>query len=504
MKKIPAQLEAEIVRLHFAEKIPVCELARLVGVHHDVVRRVLQSLSTFPANLAPRPTMLDPYREWIVETLNSYPKMTGSRIFAMLQERGYTGGVSRVRDQLMALRPRPAPEAFLRLKKLAGEEAQVDWGHFGKMVVGRTQRPLVAFVMVLAHSRAIYLRFFHDAKMANFLAGHNHAFRYFNGVARKALYDNLKSAVLEREGNIKRFHPTLFELAKHYRFAPEAAAPARGNEKGRVERGIRYVRDSFFAAREWKDLATLNDEALTWCQTVALRRPWQDDRTRTVGEVFEEERSRLLPLPGDVFPAHDRLETRVGKTPYIRFDGNDYSVPHHHVRQLVAILADESRVRVLANNVIVADHVRSYSKGETSEEAAHIADLVDRKRQARSSSATSTLLNAAPAAQHWLELASTRGSHLGYLTRRLKELLGLYGAVLLNACLLELNPRESLHLSSLIQLLETRQRGQGRHQPLAALTLPSARLAAVVVRPHSVESYAELEREGSHDEAGQA
>jgi transposase len=149
----------------------------------------------------------------------------------------------------------------LRLSTLPGEQGQVDWGHFGHVEIGRARRPLMAFVMVLSYSRQIYLRFFLDARMENFLRGHVGAFTAWNGLPRVLLYDNLKSAVLERQGDAIRFHPTLLAFAGHYRYEPRPVAVARGNEKGRVERAIRYVRDNFFAARAFADLADLNAQA---------------------------------------------------------------------------------------------------------------------------------------------------------------------------------------------------------------------------------------------------
>ena len=135
---------------------------------------------------------------------------------------------------MAGLRPRPAAEAYLRLRTLPGEQAQVDWGHFGHLSIGRARRPLMAFVMVLSHSRMIFLRFFLDARMDSFLRGHVEAFCAFNGCPRVALYDNLKSAVLERVGDAIRFNPELLGLAAHYHFEPRPVAPARGNEKGYV------------------------------------------------------------------------------------------------------------------------------------------------------------------------------------------------------------------------------------------------------------------------------
>lgn len=166
----------------------------------------------------------------------------------MVRERGYAGSVSHFRHQVARLRPRPAAEAYLRLQTLPGEQAQVHWAHFGEIPIGRARRRLVAFVMVLSWSRRLFVRFFVDQRTASFLRGHVEAFGAFGGVPSVALYDNLKSVVLEREGDTVRFHPTIAALARHYCFQPRPAAPARGNEKGRVERAIRYLRDSFSPA----------------------------------------------------------------------------------------------------------------------------------------------------------------------------------------------------------------------------------------------------------------
>ena len=133
----------------------------------------------------------------------------------------------------------------------------------------------------------------------------------FNSVPRVLLYDNLKSAVLERAGDAIRFHPTLLELAAHYRFQPRPVAVARGNEKGRVERAIRFARDAFFAARSFRDLDDLNAQAAAWCEGAAADRPCPEDRARSVRAVFAEETAasaRLArePVPGRGAPRGER------------------------------------------------------------------------------------------------------------------------------------------------------------------------------------------------------
>jgi len=229
---ISKTLLSQIIRLHFAEHWKPGTIARQLGVHHDTVRRVLAHNGVPEAARTERPSKLDPYLDLIQTTLQQYPTLTAARLFDMVHARGYAGSPHHFRHRIAALRPRRPAEAFLRLRTLAGEQGQVDWAHFGKLTIGRAQRPLMAFVMVLSYSRRIFLRFFLDARMENFLRGHTAAFEAWQGVPRVLLYDNLKSAVLERAGDAIRFHPTLLAFAGHYRYEPRPVNVARGNEKG--------------------------------------------------------------------------------------------------------------------------------------------------------------------------------------------------------------------------------------------------------------------------------
>ncbi len=156
-----------------------------------------------------RPSQIDAYLPFIHETLKKFPSLTASRLYAMVCERGYRGNHHHFRHLISVHRPRPITEAYLRLRTLPGEQGQVDWAHFDHLQIGRARRPLMAFVMVLSWSRQIYLRFFLDARMDSFLAGHAGAFEAWSGLPRVLLYDNLKSAVLERQGDAIRFNPQL-------------------------------------------------------------------------------------------------------------------------------------------------------------------------------------------------------------------------------------------------------------------------------------------------------
>jgi transposase len=492
----PPEIEAQILRYYHAEKWKIDIIATQLHVHHSVVRRVLEQAGLPRTGPPPRPSPVDAYLPFIRQTLEKFPKLTASRLYAMVRERGYRGSPDHFRHIIACHRPRRSAEAYLRLRSLPGEQSQVDWGHFGYVNIGHARRPLMAFVMVLSYSRQIFLRFCLDARMENFLRGHVTAFQAFSGVPRVILYDNLKSAVLERHGDAIRFHPTLLTFAGHYRYEPRPVAVARGNEKGRVERAIRYVRESFFAARSFSDLDDLNAQAEAWCTGIAADRRCPAEPARSVREVFAEEVPRLLKLPDNPAPLLKRAEVRVGTTPYVRFDGNDYSVPHTHVQRTLTVLADPHELRIVDGVDVLACHRRSYDKGAQIEDPAHIQTLVEQKRAARQHRATDRLIQAAPAARDLLVRAAERGGNLGAIVVGLQRRLDRYGAAELQAGILEALARDVPHPHAVRLALERRREQRGEPPPVVVELPPHVQAGDVPVSPHALETYDRLTEGG--------
>ncbi|HZN86938.1 MAG TPA: IS21 family transposase [Burkholderiales bacterium] len=489
---IPADLSARILRLHEVEHWRVGTIARQLHVHRDTVRRVLAQAGS-PAPATPlRPSRVDPYRAFILETLTKFPTLTAARLFVMVHERGYRGSPEHFRHLVAGMRPRRAAEAYLRLRTLPGEQAQVDWAHFGHLQIGRARRPLMAFLMVLSYSRLIFLRFFMDARMDSFLRGHVEAFSAWDGCPRVILYDNLRSVVLERIGDAVRFNPELLRFAAHHFFEPRPVAVARGNEKGRVERSIRYVRDAFFAARKFSDLDDLNAQARAWCQGQASDRRWPEDGTLSVRDAFATERLSLLALPQREYLLGERRTVDVGKTPYVRFDLNDYTVPHTHVRRTLSVLADERRVRVFDGVQEVASHVRSYDSGQQVEELAHIQALVEHKRQARAHRGVDRLAHAAPASATLLQRAAERGHNLGTVTAALLRLLDRYGAAALQAAIDRALAQGVPHPNAVRLALEHAREEQGLPPPTALGLSEEVARRDAPVRPHALASYDQI------------
>lgn len=490
---VTPELRAQILRLYLAEHWRVGTIARQLRLHRDTVRRVLAISSVLRTLPSEPPRLIDPFVPFIKETLAKFPTLAASRLYLMVQERGYGGGSSHFRHLVAPLRPRPVAEAYLRLRTLPAEQAQVDWAHMGYVVVGRAKRPLMAFVMVLSYSRRIFLHFSLNAQMDNFLRGHVLAFQAWGGVPRVILSDNLKSAVLERLGDAIRFNPDYLAFAAHYKFEPRPVAVARGNEKGRVERSIRYIRDNFFAARVFSDVADLNAQAKAWTDGPAFERPWPEGEQLTVRQAFEAESPSLMALPMDAYPVDARVEVRVAKTPYVRFDLNDYSIPYTHVRRTLTVLASAERVRVLDGATVLANHVRSYDKGVQVEMTAHVDELIERKRGARQHRGISQLTQAIPAMANFLARAAAKGHHLASMTRVLGQMLDHYGAQAMQEAVLEALRRDVPHHNAVRLALE-RARLERRYSPLVVPQLSErAQRMDVTVKPHRLDAYDELQ-----------
>ena len=308
--------------------------------------------------------------------------------------------------------------------------------------------------------------------------------------------------MLERHGDAIRFHPALLNFAGHYRYEPRPVAVARGNEKGRVERAIRYVRNSFFAARSFTDIDDLNTQAEVWCNGQAADRRCPDDPARTVREVFIDETARLLSLPDNPAPLLERVEVKVGKTPYVRFDLNDYTVPHTHVRRTLTVLADTREVRIVDGVHVLACHPRSYDKGAQIEHPAHIQALADRKHAARQHRATHRLAQAAPATNDLLIRAAERGANLGAITVGLQRLLERYGAAELQAAIPEALARGVPHPNAVRLALERRREQRGEAPPIA-ITMPAhVQARDVPLPPHDLECLLGRSRVSSDGEFG--
>ena len=367
---VPPAIEAEIRRLFFAEHWKVGTLAGQLEVHHDVVRRVLGLLPP-PEAAEPRVRRLDPYRAFIAAQLEQYPRLRATRLFDMIQARGYRGSVRSLRRWVARVRPASPPEVFLRLQPLAGEQAQIDWAHVGTIPVPGGERSRWVFLMVLAYSRALWAELVFELTADSLCRSLVRGTTWMQGCARQWLFDNAKAVVLERHGDAARFHPDLLDLASHYHVQPRLCAVGKAPQKGRVERAVRYLRERFFAGRRITDLAAGNRELARFLEEIALPRPHPVFKDRSVTAVLAEERAQLLPLPATP-PATDRvLSVTADKTASVRFDTNLYSVPPVAAGKTLTLVVNDTLVRIVDGAREVARHPRCWGRRQLIEQLEH-------------------------------------------------------------------------------------------------------------------------------------
>jgi transposase len=491
---INPETRAPIRRYFYVEHGKAGTIASELGVHPDTVRNAIEA-ECFRKVRPPRPSLVDPYLEFIREVLEQHPRLRATRIYQMIRDRGYAGSIPQLRRAVARLRP-PGREPFLRLQLFPGEQAQVDWAHFGHVLVGRARRALSCFVITLSYSRALYLEFFFDQTMENFLRGHVHAFQTWNGQPRAILYDNLKSAVLERRGHQILFHSRLLELSAHYHFAPQFCQVRAAHQKGRVERAIRYVRDSFWAGRTFTTLAECNRQAWAWRDAVAHHRRWPGDDGRTVAEVFAEEQARLLAPPLHPFNTERVEVVRSHKTIYVRFDRNEYSLPPEAVGRPLTLVASETVVRILDGTIEIARHRRSYDRRQLLLDPAHQEALLKSKRKAFHATPASLLERVVPEIKTLLDLAFMQGESAGRQASQLTKLLEEYGATALRRAVTEALARNTPRASPVAFLL--RRQPRTAHLALDLSRHPEAQ--AIEVQPHDLEIYDELARTKEDDD----
>ena len=484
-----SETETEILRLAFHEQWPIGTISKHLRVHRSVVERVLFQFKNPPSKKMKHSKMIENHIHFIEEIIEKYPGIHASRLFVMMKKRGYQGrSASYFRKNIAKLRPQKTREAFARLSTLPGEQAQVDWADFGKISVGKATHKLMAFVMTLSWSRAIFLKFFFSAKMAFFQQGFVDAFDFFEGSPHVILHDNLKSGVIERVGSIVRFNQDFIDISKYYLFEPRAVNIRRGNEKGKVERSIRYIRDNFFSGRTFTTLEQFNKEALDWCLNESLDRIWRRGENILVREAFQNEKKNLNPLPHTPFPAQEQVKVKIGKTPFARFYTNDYSVPMECVEKSLDIVATHTTIKIIDEIKIVAIHPRSWGKYETIEDPEHQAILRRRKKKSVTHSGLARFISAVPEGELFVSGLAERGKNLGGSICSLLKLLDLYGKNKLSQAVKEVLESGAICLGNVHHVLKRIETDTQDHTPLLGMNLP-AKYSDISVVHHDLSHY---------------
>lgn len=485
---VSLETAAEIKRLYFAEHWRRGTIATQLGVHFDVVKRVLGRFGPQPAAPQPSSLLLEPYRPFIAETLQQYPRLVATRLYDMLRERGYSGSLRTLRRYVRQVRPRPR-RAYLDIETLPGEVGEIDWGHVGELAVAGGNRPLWIFVLQLSHCRALFVELVLSLDASSLRRSLIRAAGYFGGCPRAWLFDNAKTVVVERRGNLVRYHHGLVALAAELHVELRVCDPGAPHQKGGVERSIRYLKERFFAARHIHSVAQGNAQLLEFLDEIAHERPHPRLAGRTVAEVLDDERACLLPLPEPLPPIEDVRPATVDSQAFVHLDTNRYSVPTAHASGTLSLVTTDTLVRMLDGDHEVACHARCWGRKQLIEQSEHRAELLAEKRGARDLKGRDRLRVEVPAIDTILQRWLDREHNLGSMVARTIKLLDIYGAAVLRAVVDEMGERNVVDIGAMAVLCEKHRKRHGS-RAVPVLDLAPHVLERDVV-PHDLGGYDE-------------
>ncbi len=479
---IDYQTFCRLRQLYDEKGLKVSQIAAELQLDPKTVQKWVEQPTYHSRQGTKRPSKLDSFKGQISALLERHP-YTAQQLWQQLRPQGYTGGYSILKEFVRQVRPVRKP-AYLMLEFAPGECAQVDWGNFGSVSVGSTRRRLSFFVMVLCYSRLLYVEFTLSEGMEQFLTCHRHALEFFQAVPAKVMIDNLKVGVLRHPtGEKALFHPRYLDLAAHYGFQPIACAVRKGNEKGRVENGVGYVKKNFLNGLDIPSFAAVHPAAALWRDTVANIRIHGETHRKPI-DLFAEEKSRLKPLP--VMPYDCAVIRPVGANSccYVRFDTNRYSVPHLYASQKLTLKLYPDQLLLFHQEKLIATHPRSYDRRQKISNPDHTKDLVVQRQKARDQTLLLAFLALSVHAEPYVRQLEEKRLNTRHHVQKIMALSEIYGPQKVDRALQDALAFQAYGCEYIANILQQRERPDQapaalhltRRQDLLELELPPADL----------------------------
>jgi transposase len=446
----------QIKHLHEQQGLSASQIATTLSLDPRTVAYWLTQERFRPRKSRLHASKLDPFKAQIVRMLEKYP-YSAAQIFQRISEQGFDGGYAIVKAYVRTVRPH-RQAAFLTLAFAPGEGAQVDWGAFGSVRVGQTSRRLSFFVMVLCYSRMMYVEFTVSQTMEHFLACHQHAFEFFGGIPQKVMVDNLKSAVLKRAlGDAPVLNPKYADFAAHYGFRIVPCHVGKGNEKGRVENGVGYVKKNFLAGLDIADFSVLNPAARQWLDTVANVRVHGETRQKPT-EIWQQEKPSLSPLPMHPFDIATVSQVRASRQFRITLETNRYSVPAHYAGHALTLKTSPDRLCIYLENQLIARHARRYDRFQDVEDPDHPKPLLEQRKKARDQKLFMRFLALSPQAEAYYRKLEERRLNPHHHVRKIVALSDIYEAQAVARAMADAFAYEAFSSEDIANLLEQRAR----------------------------------------------
>ena len=449
-------LFSKIRHLNQHDGLTAQQIARELAMDVRTVKKWLDQTRFRPRKSSPRASKLDPFKGDIVRMLQAHP-YTAIQVLQRLHEQGFEGGYSIVKDYVRKVRP-PKTRAFLTLSFAPGECAQVDWGSYGSVNVGSTRRRLSFFVMVLCYSRLMYVEFSVSQTMEHFLGCHQNAFEFFGRVPQRIMVDNLKSAVLKRiVGTAPVFNPKYLDFANHYGFTIAACNVGKGNEKGRVENGVGYVKKNLLAGLDISDFTAIHPAARHWLDTVANVRIHGETRQQPIVR-FENERAYLNVLPHHRFDIATVSQVRASSQFRVALDANRYSVPAEYAGRQLTLKTYPDRICLYHDNKLIARHARSYDRHQDIEDPDHPKQLLLWRKKAREQKIVMRFLSLSPKSALYYQKLEQRRMNPYHHVQKIVALSEIYSPEAVARALEDAFTFQAFSCEYIANLLEQRTR----------------------------------------------
>jgi len=439
------------------------QIAAKLGLDERTVQKWLHQDRFRQRKTSYRTSKLDSFKDYISRCLEEYP-YSATQIFQKLQEMDFPGGYTIVKDYVRKIRPKRV-EAFLKLSFAPGECAQVDWGIYGSVKVGATIRKLNFFIMVMCYSRMMYVEFTVSQTMEHFLACHQNAFNRL-GVPHKIMIDNLKTGVLERMlGQDPVLNPKYLDFANHYGFRIAPCGVRKGNEKGRVENGVGYVKKNFLAGFEIPDFSIVNPSVIRWLDTISNVRIHGETGKKPIDMFAEEKDSLIQPalLPYDVATIS---QVRACKQFRITLDTNRYSVPAEYAGQRLTLKTYPDRICIYHQEKLIARHVRSFDRRQDIENPDHPKELIAQRKKARDQKIFMRFLMLSKQAQTYYQQLEQRRMNPHHHIVKIVGLSEIYGAEAVERAIEDACVLQAFSSEYIANILEQRARKLPEPGPL--------------------------------------
>lgn len=359
----------------FNEGLSISEIARRTGHSRGTIRKYLSS-QVPPASKkrSRKPSKLDDYREYIISRLQEYP-LTAKRIYREIQEKGFTGKYTIVKDFVREVRPKVGVPAVYRYETKPGVQSQVDWAECGRIEIDGKSRKLYCFNMVLGYSRMRYVEFTLSIDVHTLIQCHLNAFRYFGGSTREILYDNMKQIVLKRSlvSSGSTWNSQFKDFFNHYGFIPRLCRPYRPQTKGKIESNVGFVKRDFLLGSEFSSFSDLNSQAQKWLARV------NSTIHGTTNEIpLERLKEEGLSEFDSVPPYHNFQEEsrKISRDSYVSYLGNRYSVPYRFAGRDCLLQISDKTFRVVIGREVICSHEIHQGHGRVSRNREHFQGLL--------------------------------------------------------------------------------------------------------------------------------